>query len=82
MEEHFRDESDDRLTLLHSWRTLSLILDDSSPFSAKFFTSLLVYVITKAKTSAISSSRGSSFSSTVSDEMFLASTFPSLTISF
>ncbi|XP_065069505.1 protein unc-79 homolog [Rhopilema esculentum] len=72
MEEHFRDESEDRLALLYSWRTLSLIVEDSSPFSAKFFTSLLVYVITKAKTSAVSSSRGSSFSSTVSDEMFLA----------
>ena len=73
MDEHFKYESSDRLMLLHAWRTLDKILEDKSPYSNKFFRTLMCVVITKAKSSLASSSRGSSISSTKSDSEALQS---------
>ena len=67
MEEHFKYESSDRLMLLHAWRTLDKTLQGISPFSNKFFRTLMCIVITKAKSSIASSSRAGSISSTKSD---------------
>ena len=67
MEEHFRYESSDRLMLLHAWRTLDKTLPEISPFSNKFFRTLMCIVITKAKSSIASSSRAGSICSTKSD---------------
>lgn len=37
MEEHFSCVGDDRLTLLHSYRVIHMIIPESSPTSAEFF---------------------------------------------
>ena len=67
MEEHFKNESSDRLMLLHAWRTLDMTLEGLSPYSNKFFRTLLDIVIARAKMPFVSSSRGGSISSIKSD---------------
>ena len=45
MEDQFRREPGDRMMLLHTFRSLNYVLEDTSPFSAHFFMKLFSYMM-------------------------------------